>query len=275
MKQILSWSFAPVQSSEFNFFIRSTGYFRLTQIDNNSCHHNAKFGEIFWCISGTGCFIFNNRKYRLNPGYVWYYPPGSDHYFYPLGKHFEYCWMTVNGKGSKEIFDGLKIPAGSHYAGECPQELFAKLLNNIESAGRNNRLTAMAIGFQILTLAASIHRKKLKKENCAEIAKKIIDEEFSDKELSVERIAELLHVNRVSLSRSFFRNFGINISSYLQAKRIQLAQKYLRETNLPINEIAWACGFCSTSYFSRIISQTIGVSPKTLRASYTNLINES
>ncbi|MEI3006003.1 MAG: helix-turn-helix transcriptional regulator [Victivallales bacterium] len=88
----------------------------------------------------------------------------------------------------------------------------------------------------------------------------MIDEDFSDPELNIERIAELLHVNRVSLSRSFSRLYGTSISGYLSGHRISCLE-YLKNTELSIAEIAGMCGFSSASYFSRVISEATGRPP--------------
>ncbi len=265
MKEFFSWNYATVTNGEFKFFVRSAGHFGLTQPAYHSWHDRAQFGEIFWGIAGTGRFVLEEKSYLLNPGYVWYYPPGSKHYFLPESGFFEYRWLTFSGSGAGSLFDGLGFRAGAHYAGKCPEELFSRLQRIVESPERNQRLAAISLGVSILTLAVSRKKNRPERKNCAEIAKEMIDKDFADPDLTVERLAETLHVNRVSLSRSFMHHYGIAISAYLKGRRIQTALGFLRESDLSVAEIAALCGFSSVSYFIRIIRETTGNPPGKLR----------
>ena len=212
-------------------------------------------------MDGAGYFVLDRKQYLLKPGYVWYYPPGSQHYFFPAGEFFEYRWLTIDGRQAHNLFQGLGIRAGVHYAGECPGALFNKLELEISFPERKRRLAALSLAFSILTLAVSGTKRTTRRKGCAEEARLMIDEDFSDPELNIERIAELLHVNRVSLSRSFSRLYGTSISGYLSGRRIQAALEYLKNTELSIAEIAGMCGFSSASYFSRVISEATGRPP--------------
>ena len=265
MKTFSHYSFAPLQKSEFDFFVRSVGHFRLSRVDKGSWK-KAHFGEIFWGVEGAGYFVSERKQYLLKPGHVWYYPPGSQHYFFPAGELFEYRWLTIDGRQAHALFRGLGIKPGLRYAGECPGALFNKLELEISFPERKRRLAALSLAFSILTLAVSGGKKTARRKGCAEEARLMIDEDFSDPELNIERLSELLHVNRVSLSRSFSRLYGTSISGYLSGRRTQAALDYLRNTTLPVAEIAGMCGFSSASYFSRVISETTGRSPREIRA---------
>ena len=126
MKTFANCSFAPIRKSEFDFFVRSAGHFRLVRIDRGSCK-KAHFPEIFWAVDGAGYFMLNGKQHLLKPGYVWYYPPGSEHFFFPAGDFFEYRWLTIDGVSARTLFEGLGFRPGARYAGECPETLFRKL----------------------------------------------------------------------------------------------------------------------------------------------------
>ncbi len=267
MKEFKKSNYATVRNSEFKFFVRSAGHFLLTQPDYWSLHSKASFGELFWGIAGTGRFVLDGREYLLNPGYVWYYPPGSEHKFFPADDFFEYRWMTIGGPEAQLLFDGLALRPGMHYAGKCPEELFAQLQLIIESPERNQRLASISLGVSILTLASSRKKSRQARKNCAELARAIIDKDFADPALTVEHLADILDVNRVSLSRRFDSHYGITISAYLRQRRLQTAFKYLRETELSIAEISSLCGFSAVSYFIRCMRKTFGKSPGKIRRS--------
>ncbi len=263
MKNYREYRFAVIRGKT-SFYVRSIGHFRLTPESPEEIKV-ADFGEIFWCIGGKGYFHRNGEVFPLLPNSVWYYPPGSLHQYYPGKPFFHYRWLTIEGPGAGGLFDGLRIQPGINEAGECPQELFSRIELNIESPQNEKRMEVLAAAFEILTRAALPAAPENSAGTTAEKAKRIIDGNFADRELNVDRIAELLGIHRVSLSRAFSRVHGISASEYLASCRIQKALALLKETTLSAEEIADRCGFSTPAYFSRVISKTTGFPPGKLR----------
>jgi transcriptional regulator GlxA family with amidase domain len=58
---------------------------------------------------------------------------------------------------------------------------------------------------------------------------------------------------------------GMSINPYLRALRLQKAKELLLTPGRPVAEVAYAVGFDDPKYFSRIFSETYGVSPSTFR----------
>jgi AraC family transcriptional regulator len=48
---------------------------------------------------------------------------------------------------------------------------------------------------------------------------------------------------------------------WLLQRRVDKAKQLLRSANLPLSEVAALCGFAHQSHFTRVFSQSIGVSP--------------
>lgn len=265
MRKKAFWDWTPSMSrpADFPAFIRSAGHFRLYEPHRQSWKEKASFCELFWCIEGRGSFQFGGKRYLLRPGEVWYYPEGSRHCFGPAaGSFFHYRWFTIEGKQAASLFQCAGIPPGMSYGGPCPEELFAQLELLIRQSTREKRLRQLAVGFEILCRAGSgVKRRKRSSDNYAEEALGMIDYEFSNPELNIQAIAEILHVNRVQLSREFSRQYGVSISAYLRNLRMQKGMELLRKTSLPIAEIAASCGYASADYFSKVIAEATGESP--------------
>lgn len=94
--------------------------------------------------------------------------------------------------------------------------------------------------------------------------KQYIDQHF-DQELSLEALAERVHLSASYLSKLFKKEVGQNISSYIQFVRIERAKVLLRTTNKKTYEIAEAVGICDPVYFSKIFKKTTGKKPKEFR----------
>ena len=221
--------------------------------------HPADFPDIFWCIEGVGKFIMNGKSYLLHPGHVWYYPPGSVHRISCNGNCFHYRGLAMDGPDAAVLFEGLNIKPGINYAGDCPEHLFAALALNIESFSPEVQLENISRAVQILTLAASGKSKQQK--DLTGKAREIIDENFANPGLNVEKIAELLRVNRSVLSRTFSAEMKISPVEYLASRRMQEAMRLLRQSDLPINKIAEMCGYSSAGYFTKVVRKRTGNLP--------------
>ena len=85
--------------------------------------------------------------------------------------------------------------------------------------------------------------------------------------ISIHEMAVQLHHNSDYLSRSFKFVTGSSLKHYINAKRISLAQRYLREGNSPY-DVCFMTGFNNYSNFSRTFSNHIGCSPKLYQVNY-------
>jgi len=87
----------------------------------------------------------------------------------------------------------------------------------------------------------------------------------SHKEWSIHRLAWVSAVSAAHFARSFKEAFGIPPHRYLLTRRIERAIALLRDTDLPITEIALQTGWKSLGTFGRIFRDVTGESPGSLR----------
>jgi transcriptional regulator GlxA family with amidase domain len=81
----------------------------------------------------------------------------------------------------------------------------------------------------------------------------------------VPRLAQVSGVSQAHFARSFKQAFGIPPHRYLLTRRIERATALLRETDLPITEIAFQTGWESLGTFGRTFRDITGESPSALR----------
>lgn len=93
-------------------------------------------------------------------------------------------------------------------------------------------------------------------------ALKIIHRQYSNSALSLNLIAEILHINASYLSRTFKSEVGIGVSEYINNHRIKRAKDLLTLEHLTVKETAEQCGFESYTYFFRVFKRITGVTPK-------------
>lgn len=82
----------------------------------------------------------------------------------------------------------------------------------------------------------------------------------------VSRLARVGGVSEAHFARSFKAAFGLPPHRYLLTCRIERAAAMLRDTDLPIADIAFATGWRSLGSFGRTFRDILGESPGDLRA---------
>jgi AraC-like DNA-binding protein len=84
--------------------------------------------------------------------------------------------------------------------------------------------------------------------------------------LSVEGLAAAFGTNRTSLMQKFKRRTGLTINEYVVKLRVRFAGVLLRDTGIPIGEIASRAGFADATHFGRTFRRVSGESPSAYRA---------
>jgi transcriptional regulator GlxA family with amidase domain len=82
----------------------------------------------------------------------------------------------------------------------------------------------------------------------------------------VRRLARASGVSAAHFARSFKEAFGVPPHRYLLTRRIERATALLRDTDLPITEIAFQTGWNSLGTFGRTFRDVTGESPGEFRA---------
>lgn len=92
-------------------------------------------------------------------------------------------------------------------------------------------------------------------------ALEIIHRQYQAPTLSLNLIAEMLHINASYLSRTFKAETNTGISEYINRYRIHQAQDSLLIDHVSVKEAAERCGFDNYTYFFRVFKQVSGVTP--------------
>ena len=83
--------------------------------------------------------------------------------------------------------------------------------------------------------------------------------------LSLAALAGAVGVHPITLARGFRSSYGCSVGTYVRRLRVELAGRWLTDTDLPLAEIALAAGFCDQSHFSNLFRRIIGVTPSHYR----------
>lgn len=95
--------------------------------------------------------------------------------------------------------------------------------------------------------------------------KMIIEAHLSDDELSVDQLARELGMSRSQLFRKIKALTNKSIMAFIRSYRLGRAQQLLKNTKLPISEVAYEVGFKNPSHFSTAFLAEYGVQPSSIR----------
>ncbi|HEU0199673.1 MAG TPA: AraC family transcriptional regulator [Burkholderiaceae bacterium] len=86
-------------------------------------------------------------------------------------------------------------------------------------------------------------------------------------DLSITRLASTAGMSPDRFAHCFKLTFGQSPYRFVQLRRVEAARRLLKETRLPIAEIALAVGFASQSHFTQAFRQHTGTTPARVRSS--------
>lgn len=95
---------------------------------------------------------------------------------------------------------------------------------------------------------------------------KYVKQHFSEK-ITLQEVSDSIHISSSYLSRLFKSEMGRSFSDYLGEQRIEESKKRLLETDLPLGDIAYGCGFEDQSYFTKVFKKKTGIAPSRFRES--------
>jgi len=101
--------------------------------------------------------------------------------------------------------------------------------------------------------------------------RRVIDfiEDNLEGDLSLQAMAEEVDISPLYLARAFKAAVGQSPHQYVLARRIERAKELLRNTDLPVVDVALSSGFSSQSHLSHWFIRQVGVSPAVYRRQAT------
>lgn len=93
-------------------------------------------------------------------------------------------------------------------------------------------------------------------------------------DVTLEVLAEKLHISPVYLSILFKNVTGMNFSKYLTSVRMERAKELLKHCDMNLGQIAGAVGYDSANYFSSVFRRVTGLKPSEYRRLHQHELGE-
>lgn len=114
------------------------------------------------------------------------------------------------------------------------------------------------------SIAAKLERERSHYGHTVGAAVKFLQEHYREA-VSVEQVAKYVQKSPNYFSALFKKETGVTFSQYMNQLRIAEAKRLLRETILPLSEIAVLAGYTDYAYFVSVFKKLEGCSPSSLR----------
>jgi AraC family transcriptional regulator len=92
-----------------------------------------------------------------------------------------------------------------------------------------------------------------------------VDAHLHSADLSLPRLAAQANLSEFHFARMFRASMGCTVHDWVAARRLDRARALLRETALPLADIATACGYAGASHLSRHVKAGTGATPGQFR----------
>ncbi len=123
------------------------------------------------------------------------------------------------------------------------------------------------IGTSITAVFSKLDNSDSVKRKVYEITK-YIKENFHNKDLSIQKIADNVHFSQTYLCSFFKKSTGNTLNEYITDIRIEKAKELLKDNSIKLYEMALSIGFTDSNYFSTLFKKVVGCSPSEYREKY-------
>lgn len=245
-------------------------YVTMSKDEGDWCSilHTHPFTEFFYVMHGRGYLLLKEHTCPLKEDDLVVVNPGIEH---TEGSHqetpLEYIVLGIEGIELKfeDNSEGYAILNSWENRNEVLGYLLA-MARELEQKPLYYELTCRDLMEVLLVYlirhtppTLSIASTQRTNKEC-DVIKRYIDSNYREN-ITLDRLAEIAHMNKYYLVHSFGKYMGISPINYLLAKRVAESKSLLASTNYSISQIASMIGFSSQSYFSQAFRKAMGETP--------------
>ena len=222
-----------------DLILYSLGHFSHARYHYINRINGCKQYIFIYCKEGKGWIEVNKQKYTLTANDFIVLPPDIPHsYGASQESPWSIYWMHFIGTKAELFAKKFYVPTKVNYTESSEEERF-KLFEEMYSTLRN--------GFTIINRVIAYMNNHI------------------NQKVTIGEMAAFLGYSVSYFHRKFYKATGQSPINYFIQMKVNKACIELIKTDLKITQIASKLGFKDSYYFSRIFTQTMGISPKKFR----------
>lgn len=225
-------------------------------------------------LSGKGYFTAGGETYEIGAGEAFMIYEGERvEYHADKLTPWSYVWIDFSGEAVDVLLSKTGFSSKKRITPKMNTEAFLPIFSRLRESATTDaeKLMRVAAFFELIAeiskyFPSENHGKE--REGITEIAKRLINANFTSSECRVEKIAEIVDISRSQLYRAFIDKYGVSPKTYIDTLRIDLAKKLLEESEMTVAEISYSVGFLEPLYFSTAFKKAVGISPTEYKKKY-------
>ena len=234
-------------------------------------HYHSSY-ELYYMKNGKCSYFIHDRSYDLISGDIMLIPAGTIHRTnYGTKPHSRLLINFSENYVSGAILEEA-LSLGYLYRNRSISAKIEEIFAIIEEEyAKNDSITPYSLKVYteeiLLLMIRNANTKKYEKDGNAivEYAMRYIQQNYAS-DIKLSSVAKLINVSAEHLSRIFKKETSFGFNEYLTLYRLQRAEYILmNEPGRAICDIAYACGFNDSNYFSYRFKEQYGVSPSKAR----------
>ncbi len=229
--------------------------------------------EIVLLTSGVSVGVADTKEAEMGAGDLFISFPNQIHYYLDKVRPVEHSIVIISPDMCPEFNNIFKtmVPESPVFknAGEN-QRIVSAIDNIVECRKRNDEYSETEVRGSLLILMSELCRSMKLVKNVSydsDMAKAIINycyENYAN-EISLQSIADELHISRYYISHLFGQRLHIGFNDYINSLRVRSAAEILKSGDKTVTEVAYAVGYNSVRTFDRCFLKVRGMTPKEYR----------
>jgi AraC-like DNA-binding protein len=230
--------------------------------------------QLLYIHEGEGYFEANGQKPQIiKAGTIVLLYPGVWHRYSPTqNTGWEEYWVGFTGSYAHYLLEQscfsrqnpiIEVGFNNEFL-----ETFSKLINATDAAEDSTHKMASFFLIQLLGIVyASALISKQKQSKKEEIVNKILAQIHKNWNTAIDFTMQsnAHNVSYVWFRKAFKEIMGTSPNQYQLMLKVRKAEQMIRESNLTFTEIAYASGFDSVFYFSKMFKQKMGYTASEIR----------
>lgn len=216
---------------------------------------------LYLVSNGQGIFCSGGMRRRVSVGTVFFSFPEIPFMFEAV-KELEYYYISFQGSRGEDLLRRFGITPA-----DCVFDGYEGLLplwqdNLVRVNDENGDLLSESL---LLYTFSRLKKTKRPENDLVSFVLMYLDAHFMEHTLTLTEVAAAAGYHEKYLSHVFKKRFGIGFSEYLRVLRMKYAVMLIENGVTSVKNVAALSGFSDPLYFSRVFTETLGVSPSQYR----------
>ena len=222
--------------------------------------HVSKDYILHQVVRGTGVYCYQNKRYPLSRGMLFYCARGEQLSIESDGD-LEYSYIHFHGRRAQELLSRVDAFAAEPISTPPDADSLVAFWSDCLHRVQNGNVDLLGEAVLLYTFAGLVQIRG----EVGSLLSRIIaltEQSFTDPHFSLAELAHSLGYVPNYLSAYFKKHRGISFTQYLRDLRIKHAVFLIEQGINSVKNIALLSGFSDALYFSTVFKQVMGISPR-------------